>query len=74
MYIVDGYKMAEGTATVRFLERESQVEGVFLYRPDTDLWYMAPTPEYPWGTSFSRKELIKIEQKEGGTVWTSSHS
>lgn len=66
MLIVEGYRMANGTATVQFLNQlPFEVNGVFLYRPDTDLWYIAPCKEYPWGGTFSRDEIIKID--EGGT-------
>ena len=63
MLVVEGYKMAEGTATVQFLNQPPrEVNGVFLYRPDKDLWYMAPTREFPWGATFSRNELISIDE------------
>ena len=66
MLIVEGYRMANGTATIQFLNQPPfEVNGVFLYRPDTDLWYIAPCKEYPWGGTFSRDEIIKID--EGGT-------
>lgn len=65
MLIVDGYKMAEGTATVQVLNTPPfEVNGVFLYRPDIDLWTVAPCMAYPWGGTFTRDELIKID--EGG--------
>lgn len=65
MLVVEGYKMAEGTATVQFLNQPPmEVNGVFLYRPDKDMWYMAPTPEFPWGATFSKNELISIEERE----------
>ena len=63
MYVVEGYRMADGTATIQFLNQPPQeVNGVFLYRPDTDLWYVAPCRDYPWGGTFSRQELIKIDE------------
>lgn len=63
MYVVDGYKMAEGTATIQFLgQPPMKVNGVFLYRPDIDLWIVAPCRDYPWGGTFTRDELIKIEE------------
>lgn len=63
MLIVEGYKMAEGIATIKFLnDVEQKVDGVFLYRPDKDLWYVAPCRDYPWGGTFSRDELIKIDE------------
>ena len=65
MLIVEGYRMANGTATIQFLNQPPfEVNGVFLYRPDTDLWYVAPCKEYPWGGTFSRDEIVRIE--EGG--------
>ena len=64
MLIVDGYKMAEGTATLQFLNRPPmEVNGVFLYRPDIDLWTVAPCKDFPWGGTFSRSELVKIEER-----------
>lgn len=63
MLVVEGYKMAEGTATVQFLNQQPRkINGVFLFRPDKDLWYMAPTREFPWGATFSRNELISIDE------------
>lgn len=63
MLVVEGYKMAEGTATVQFLNQPPRkINGVFLYRPDKDLWYMAPTPEFPWGATISKNELISIDE------------
>ena len=63
MLIVEGYRMADGTATVQFLNQAPfEVNGVFLYRPDTDLWYLAPCEAYPWGGTFSRDEIVKIEE------------
>ena len=65
MLIVEGYRMANGTATIQFLNQPPfEVNGVFLYRPDTDLWYIAPCKEFPWGGTFSREEIVKID--EGG--------
>lgn len=65
MLVVDGYKMAQGTATIRFSGHpDAEVNGVFLYRPDIDLWTVAPCMAYPWGGTFTRDELIKID--EGG--------
>ena len=59
MLVVEGYKMAEGTATVQFLNQPPrEVNGVFLYRPDTDMWHLAPTREFP----FSKNELISIDE------------
>ena len=64
MYVVDGYKMANGTATLQFLNQpQMQVNGVFLYRPDIDLWTVAPCLAFPWGGTFSREELVKIEEE-----------
>lgn len=64
MLIVDGYKMAEGTATLQFLNRPPmEVNGVFLYRPDIDLWTVDPCKDFPWGGTFSRSELVKIEER-----------
>ena len=35
MLVVEGYKMAEGTATVQFLNQQPRkINGVFLFRPD----------------------------------------
>ena len=63
MLVVEGYRMAEGTATGQFLNQPPrEVNGVFLYRPDTNLWYIAPCRDYPWGGTFSRDELIKIDE------------
>lgn len=63
MLVVEGYKMAEGTATVQFLNQPPiKVNGVFLYRPDTDMWHLAPTTEFPWGATFSKNELISIDE------------
>lgn len=63
MLVVEGYKMAEGTATVQFLNQQPRkINGVFLFRPDKDLWYMAPTREYPWGASFSPNEIKEIRE------------
>ena len=65
MLVVDGYKMADGVATIQYEGcSEQKVRGVFLYRPDIDLWTVAPCPEYPWGGTFTRAELTRIE--EGG--------
>ena len=65
LYIVEGYKMAEGTATVQFLNQPPrEINGVFLYRPDTDMWHMAPTPEFPWGASFSPNEIKEIREEK----------
>lgn len=64
MYVVEGYKMADGTATIQFLnEPPFEVNGVFLYRPDTNLWYLAPCKAYPWGGTFSPEEIVKIEEE-----------
>ena len=63
LLVVEGYKMAEGTATVQFLNQPPRkINGVFLYRPDTDMWHLAPTPEFPWGATFSKNELISIDE------------
>ena len=65
MLIVEGYRMAEGTATIQFLNQPPQdINGVFLYRPDKDMWYMAPTREYPWGASFSPNEIKEIREEK----------
>lgn len=65
MLVVEGYKMAEGTATVQFLNQPPmKVNGVFLYRPDTDMWHMAPTPQFPWGASFSLNEIKEIREEK----------
>ena len=64
MLIVDGYKMADGTATIQFLNQPPfEVNGVFLYRPDIDLWIMSPCRDFPWGYTFTRDELVKIEER-----------
>lgn len=63
--IVDGYKMAEGTATIQISNTDPfEVNGVFLYRPDIELWTVAPCEAYPWGGTFYPEEIVKIE--EGG--------
>ena len=73
MLVVEGYKMFDGEATIRFVEQEITVAGVFLYRPDKDMWFVAPCRDYPWGSSFRREEVVEI--REGGKViWTSSAS
>lgn len=67
MLVVEGFKTADGVATIQFEGNAPfTVNGVFLYRPDKDLWYVAPCMAYPWGGTFTRDELLKIE--EGGTV------
>ena len=64
MLIVDGYKMADGTATVQFEgQKPMEVSGVWLYRPDIDLWTVAPCMAYPWGGTFTREEIVKIEER-----------
>ena len=74
MYVVDGYKMAEGTATFQhkniFTEEiiTVSVNSVFLYRPDTHLWYVAPCKEYPWGCAFRKGEFVQIEEAGGKTI------
>ena len=63
MLVVDGYKMADGIATVQFLNQKPfEVNGVFLYRPDTDQWTVAPCMAYPWGGTFGRDEIIEIRE------------
>ena len=67
MYVVDGYKMAEGIGTFRFKSmtgemKQVSVDAVFLYRPDIDLWTVAPCKDFPWGGTFTRNELVKIEE------------
>ena len=63
MLVVEGYRMAEGTATIQFLnEPPFEVNGVFLYRPDTNLWYLASCMAYPWGGTFSPEEIVKIDE------------
>lgn len=67
MLVVDGYKMANGTATIQFLGQPPlHVNGVYLYRPDTDMWVLAPTPEFPWGATFTRDEIISIDEGDKG--------
>ncbi len=67
MLVVDGYKMAEVVGKFRFSgdygAKELTADSVFLYRPDTDLWYIAPCKEYPWGATFKRDELVEILEK-----------
>lgn len=69
MLVVDGYKMAEGTATIQFLNKKPfEVNSVFLYRPDKDLWYVAPCKEFPWGCTFRKDEFVQIEEAGGKTI------
>lgn len=65
MLIVDGYKMVDGTATVQFSMGSAPIEvsGVFLYRPDIDLWTVAPCSQYPWGGTFTRDEIKQIKER-----------
>lgn len=68
MLIVEGYRMADGTATIQFLNQPPmEVNGVFLYRPDIDLWTVAPCKDFPWGGTFSRDELLKIDEGRKGS-------
>lgn len=75
MYVVDGYKMAEGTATFKHKNSFTgemitvSANSVFLYRPDTHLWYVAPCKEYPWGCTFPKDAMVQIEEKEGTTIY-----
>lgn len=65
MLVVDGYKMVSGTATIQFLNNPPmKVNGVFLYRPDVDFWTVAPCKDFPWGGTFTRNELVSIEEGE----------
>ncbi len=66
MLVVDGYKMLDGWLTVRFYGcAPERVRGVFLYRPDKDMWIAAPSEKYPWGATFSREEVVGTEDAEG---------
>lgn len=75
MYVVDGYKMAEGIGTFRFKSmvtgemKQVSVDAVFLYRPDTKLWYVAPCKDFPWGSTFPKDAMVQIEEKEGTTIY-----
>lgn len=74
MYIVDGYKMTAGMATFRFQsrtdgeEKEIRVNGTFLYRPDTKLWYIGPCKDFPWGVTFPKDAMVQIEEAGGNII------
>lgn len=63
LYIVEGYKMAEGTATICINGREIHTDGVFLYRPDDEMWHMAPNRDFPWGATFRKEEMQEIQER-----------
>lgn len=57
----EGYKMFEGSAEVRFSGQEPfTVSGVWLYRPDTNCWYVNYCSQFPWGSSFPADSVTPI--------------
>ena len=66
----EGYKMFEGSAEIRPLNGRSSftVSGVWLFRPDTDCWYVDHCPEYPWGGSFPAECVVAVHEKGGSTL------
>ncbi len=57
----EGYKMFEGSAEVRFSGQEPfTVSGVWLYRPDTNCWYVNYCSQFPWGSSFPADVVTPI--------------
>ena len=62
MLVVDGYKMTQGEATVCINGREIHTDGVFLYRPDDEMWHMAPNRDFPWGATFRKEEMQEIRE------------
>jgi hypothetical protein len=62
MLVVDGYKMTHGEATICINGREIHTDGVFLYRPDDEMWHMAPNRDFPWGATFRKEEMQEIRE------------
>ena len=53
MLTCEGFKMFQGRAVVKYRNgTQHELEGTWLYRPDTDMWYVNDCPEFPWGTCF----------------------
>ena len=55
----EGYMMFRGRATITPMNENPPytVNGTWLYRPDTECWYVTPSKKYPWGASFG-KDLV----------------
>ncbi len=64
MLVVEGYKMAQGEATIQLNGREIHTDGVFLFKPDDGLWHMAPNRDFPWGYTFTWEELKEIREEK----------
>ena len=62
MLVVEGYKMAQGEATIQINGVEIRTDGVFLFKPDDGLWHMAPNRDFPWGYTFTWEELKEIRE------------
>ena len=57
----EGYKMFEGAAEVRGPGCDHfTISGVWLYRPDTDRWYVNYCAAFPWGSSFPADSVTPI--------------
>ena len=64
MLTCEGYKMFKGRARVRFLRGNiRELDGVWLYRPDTDMWYLNGNPDFRWGSSFYREDVEILSEE-----------
>ncbi len=62
----EGYIMFEGSAEIRFKDREPfVVSGVWLYKPDMDFWYVNHCAEFPWGSSFPAECVTPLTEGDG---------
>ena len=59
----ENYKMFYGRATItpRNANKPYQLEGVWLYRPDLDFWFLNKCKQVPLGTSFPANMISDID-------------
>jgi hypothetical protein len=62
----EGYKMFRGRIVFeqQDIGRQFDVVGTWLYKPETDRWYVGSCKLFPFGSSFSNdivKEIVEYE-------------
>ena len=64
MLSCEGYKMFKGTMLVDYKNgmKPFPVTGTWLFKPDNGYWYVTPTKDFPWGTSFKEKMVTVLEE------------
>ena len=61
----EGYKMFYGYATVRVAPDVEPLEfhGTWLYKPETEYWYLNGCDAFPYGASFPKGDIEEIDEE-----------